>query len=159
MSEPVRLEIGEIAPDFELQNQDGKKFKLSSLRGKKVILYFFPAALTPGCTREASDFNDSLGYFKKAGYTVVSVSPDSVAKLKKFQAAENLKFPLLSDEDIAAHKLYGAFGEKALYGRLYKGVLRSTIVIDEAGVITLALYRVKATGHVAMLKRKMGLEA
>ena len=159
MTDPVQLNVGDVAPLFELQDQDGKTFKLESLRGQKVILYFFPAALTPGCTKEACDFNDNLASLKAAGYTVIAVSPDKVAKLKKFQETENLKFPLLSDEDIAVHKLYGAFGEKALYGRLYKGVLRSTIVIDENGVITLALYKVKATGHVAMLRKKLGLDA
>lgn len=159
MTEPVQLNVGDVAPVFELPDQDGKAFKLDSLRGQKVILYFFPAALTPGCTKEACDFNDNLASLKAAGYTVIAVSPDKVAKLKKFQATENLNFPLLSDEDIAVHKLYGAFGEKALYGRLYKGVLRSTIVIDEQGVITLALYKVKATGHVAMLRKKLGLDA
>lgn len=159
MDEPIQLTAGEVAPVFELLDQDGKPFKLDSLRGQKVILYFFPAALTPGCTKEACDFNDNLASFKAAGYTVISVSPDKIAKLKKFQEAEHLNFPLLSDEDIAVHKMYGAYGEKALYGRLYKGVLRSTIVIDEQGVITHALYRVKATGHVNMLRKRIGLDA
>jgi peroxiredoxin Q/BCP len=159
MTEANQLNAGDVAPVFELQDQDGKPFNLEALRGQKVILYFYPAASTPGCTKEACDFNDNLPSLAAAGYTIVGVSPDKVAKLKKFQEAENLHFTLLSDEDIAIHKLYGAFGEKSLYGKLYKGVLRSTIVIDEAGVITLALYKVKATGHVAMLRKKLGLDA
>ena len=159
MTEAIQLNVGEVAPLFEALDQDGKPFKLESLRGKKVILYFYPAASTPGCTKEACDFNDNLPSLAAAGYTIIGVSPDKVAKLKKFQEAEHLNFTLLSDEDIAVHMLYGAFGEKSLYGRLYKGVLRSTIVIDENGVITLALYKVKATGHVAMLRKKLGLDA
>lgn len=159
MSDVAQLTEGALAPTFEVADQDGKPFKLESLRGQKVILYFYPAASTPGCTKEACDFNDNLASFKAAGYTVIAVSPDKMAKLKKFQETEHLNFPLLSDEDIAVHKLYGAYGEKALYGRLYKGVLRSTIVIDEDGVITHALYRVKATGHVNMLRKRIGLDA
>ena len=157
MDEPIQLTAGEVAPVFELPDQDGKPFKLDSLRGQKVILYFFPAALTPGCTKEACDFNDNLASFKAAGYTVISVSPDKIAKLKKFQEAEHLNFPLLSDPELEVHKAYGAYGVKKLYGREYTGVLRSTFAIDENGVITLALYNVKATGHVVMLRKLLGI--
>ena len=159
MTEFAQLNEGDAAPTFTLADQDGNPFALESLRGQKVIVYFFPAALTPGCTKEACDFNDNLNTLKAAGYTVVGISPDSVAKLKKFHTTEHLNFTLLSDEDIAVHKSYGAFGEKALYGRLYKGVLRSTIVLDEKGTIELALYKVKATGHVAMLRKRLGIDA
>jgi peroxiredoxin Q/BCP len=159
MTEFPQLNAGDLAPSFTVLDQDGNEFSLESLRGQKVILYFYPAASTPGCTKEACDFNDNLGSLKAAGYTVIGISPDKVAKIKKFHEAENLNFALLSDEDIAVHKAYGAFGEKSLYGRLYKGVLRSTIVIDESGIITMALYKVKATGHVAMLRKRLGLDA
>lgn len=158
MSDVAQLTEGAVAPTFEVADQDGKPFKLESLRGQKVILYFYPAASTPGCTKEACDFNDNLNSLKAAGYTVVGISPDSVAKIKKFHTKENLNFTLLSDEDIAVHKSYGAFGEKSLYGRLYKGVLRSTIVLDTDGKVELALYNVKATGHVAMLRKKLGID-
>ena len=159
MTEFSQLNVGDQAPNFTVLDQDGNEFSLESLRGQKVILYFYPAASTPGCTKEACDFNDNLASLKAAGYTVVGISPDKVAKVKKFHTEEHLGFTLLSDEDIAVHKAYGAFGEKSLYGRLYKGVLRSTIVIDEAGIITMALYKVKATGHVAMLRKRLGLDA
>ena len=159
MTEFAQLTEGDAAPTFTLADQDGNPFALESLRGQKAIVYFYPAASTPGCTKEACDFNDSLNTFKAAGYTVIGVSPDSVAKLKKFHTNEHLNFTLLSDEDIAVHKTYGAFGEKSLYGRLYKGVLRSTIVLDEKGVVTMALYKVKATGHVAMLRKRLGIDA
>lgn len=159
MSEVAQLTEGAFAPTFEVADQDGKPFKLESLRGQKVILYFYPAASTPGCTKEACDFNDNLNSLKAAGYTVVGISPDSVAKIKKFHEKEGLNFTLLSDDGIAVHKSYGAFGEKSLYGRLYKGVLRSTIVLDENGKVELALYNVKATGHVTMLRKKLGIDA
>ena len=153
----VRLEEGDKAPAFKLLDQDGNKVSLSEYKGQKVILYFYPAASTPGCTKEACDFNDNLNPLKKAGYTVLGVSPDAVAKLKKFETSQKLNFKLLSDEDKAVHVLYGAFGKKVLYGREYEGVLRSTFVIDEKGKIALALYNVKATGHVAMLRKQLGI--
>lgn len=153
----ANLEIGDKAPVFTVLDQDGKKVKLSDYKGKKVILYFYPAASTPGCTKEACDFNDNLNPFKKAGYTVLGISPDPVTKLKKFQTNQDLNFPLLSDEDLEVHKIYGAYGAKKLYGREYVGVIRSTFVIDEKGKIELALYNVKATGHVASLKTKLGI--
>ena len=151
------LEIGDKAPAFKVLDQDGNKVSLADYKGSKVILYFYPAAMTSGCTKEACDFNENLNSLKKAGYVVLGVSPDPIAKLKKFQQAEGLKFSLLSDEDLELHKTYGAYGAKKLYGREYVGVIRSTFVIDEKGKITLPLYNVKATGHVAMLKSKLGL--
>lgn len=151
------LEIGDKAPAFTVLDQDGNKVKLTDYKGKKVILYFYPAASTPGCTKEACDFNDNLNPFKKAGYLVLGISPDSVAKLKKFQTNQDLNFPLLSDEDLEVHKLYGAYGKKKLYGREYVGVIRSTFVIDEKGKLELALYNVKATGHVKSLKAQLGI--
>jgi thioredoxin-dependent peroxiredoxin len=156
MAELKKLEIGKKAPDFTLTNHDGTKVKLSTLLGKKVIVYFFPAALTPGCTKEATDFNENLKAFEKAGYEVLAVSPDSVEKMQQFQKAHKLKFKLLADENLAVHKKYGAYGTKSMYGRTYEGVLRSTFAIDEAGKIELALYNVKATGHVDSLRKQLG---
>jgi peroxiredoxin Q/BCP len=157
MSEYPRLNIGETAPDFSLLNQDAKTVNISDYRGKKVILYFYPAASTPGCTKEACDFNDALNPLEAAGYTVIGISPDETPKLAKFKQAQDLNFELLSDVDKAVRQAYGAFGEKTLYGRVYTGVLRSTFVLDENGVIQLALYNVKATGHVAMLRKQLGI--
>lgn len=151
-----RLEEGTKAPSFTLLNQDGDKVKLTDFKGQKVIVYFFPAASTPGCTKEACDFNDNLNPLKAAGYTVVGISKDPIKKLKKFHTDQKLNFVLLSDESLDAHKLYGAYGAKVLYGRPYEGVLRSTFVIDEKGKITLPLYNVKATGHVTMLRKQLG---
>jgi len=157
MAELKKLEAGDKAPDFTLVNHDGAKLKLSSFKGNKVIVYFFPAALTPGCTKEATDFNENLKALNKAGYEVLAISPDGVAKMAKFQQAHKLKFPLLADEDLAVHKKYGAFGQKSMYGRTYEGVLRSTFVVDEKGKIELALYNVKATGHVDSLRKQLGI--
>lgn len=153
----VRLESGVKAPAFSLPNQAEKPVSLASLAGQKVIVYFYPAAATPGCTKEACDFEESLNVFTGAGYTVVGISPDKPAKLAKFAASEGLHFDLLSDEDLAVHKAYGAYGLKKLYGREYEGVLRSTFVLDEKGVVTQALYNVKATGHVVMLRKLLGI--
>lgn len=155
MAELKKLEIGDKAPDFTLVNHDGTKVKLSGFKGQKVIVYFFPAALTPGCTKEATDFNDNLKSLTKAGYQVLGVSPDSVDKMAKFQAAHKLKFPLLADEDLAVHKKYGAFGTKSMYGRTYEGVLRSTFVVNGKGILELALYNVRATGHVESLRKQL----
>jgi peroxiredoxin Q/BCP len=152
-----RLAEGDKAPGYELQNQDGETLKFSALAGKKAIVYFYPAASTPGCTKEACEFEENLGPLEEAGYTVVGISPDAPAKLKKFQTSQDLHFELLSDPDMTVHKAWGAFGTKSLYGRIYKGVIRSTFVIDEKGKITLALYNVKATGHVQMLRGKLGI--
>ncbi|MEY5004593.1 MAG: hypothetical protein RLZZ594_623 [Actinomycetota bacterium] len=157
MSELQKLEVGTTAPAFTVLDQDGKSVSLADFKGKKTILYFFPAASTPGCTKEACDFNDNLNPFKDAGYTVLGISPDPVKKLKTFQVNQELNFPLLSDPELEVHKAYGAYGVKKLYGREYTGVLRSTFAIDENGVITLALYNVKATGHVVMLRKLLGI--
>ena len=153
----MRLEAGQKAPAFTLNNHDGKPFSLSSFAGKKAIVYFYPAASTPGCTKEACDFQDHLGELTSAGYSVVGISPDKIAKIAKFHKDQSLHFDLLSDEALEVHKAYGAYGTKKLYGREYQGVLRSTFVIDEKGVLTHALYNVKATGHVEMLKKLLGL--
>jgi Peroxiredoxin len=157
MPELKRLETGDKAPDFTLTNQDSKTIKLSELLGQKVIVYFFPAALTPGCTKEATDFNDNLKDLTKSGFEVLGISPDPVDKMMKFQEAHNLKFQLLSDADLKVHKTYGAYGTKSMYGKTYEGVLRSTFVVDERGTLELALYNVKATGHVDNLREQLGI--
>jgi peroxiredoxin Q/BCP len=156
---PSRLEAGDTAPDFTLVDQSGAERSLSGLRGERVILYFYPEAGTPGCTTQACDFRDNLNSLKSAGYTVLGVSRDTPAKLARFAEAEGLNFTLLSDADKAVHELYGAWGEKSLYGKTVTGVLRSTFVIDEQGILTFALYNVKATGHVASLRKKLKLDA
>lgn len=157
MTHLVRLEAGLPAPDFTLPDQDGRPVTLSSLRGRKVILYFYPEADTPGCTTEACDFRDNLATLGSAGYTVYGVSRDELPKLQAFAAGHGLSYPLLSDPDRHVHELYRTWGEKSLYGKTVTGVLRSTFVIDENGIITLPLYNVKATGHVATLKKKLKL--
>ncbi len=154
-----RLEPGDTAPGFTLLDQDGNPVTLDAFRGRKVILYFYPEAMTPGCTTQACDFRDNLGSLAKAGYVLLGVSRDAPAKNKRFAEQDHLTFPLLSDPDRAVHEAYGVWGEKQLYGKTVTGVLRSTFVIDEDGRIELALYNVKATGHVAMLKKKLGLAA
>ena len=153
----VRLEPGDKAPAFTLENHLGEKVSLTDLQGKKAIVYFYPAASTPGCTKEACDFNDNLTWIKPAGYEVVGISPDSIAKIEKFHKSQGLQFDLLSDPELGVHKAFGAYGTKKLYGREYQGVLRSTFVLDEKGIVTLALYNVKATGHVEMLRKLLGL--
>ena len=153
----TRLEAGQQAPTFTLPDQNGNPVSLSDYAGKKVILYFYPAASTPGCTKQACDFRDSLASLAASGYVVLGVSKDAPAKLKKFETNENLTFPLLSDPELTVHNLYATYGEKSMYGKTVMGVIRSTFVIDEGGKIELALYNVKATGHVASLKGKLGL--
>ncbi|MET4583457.1 peroxiredoxin Q/BCP [Conyzicola nivalis] len=155
----TKLEIGTKAPAFSLKDQDGASVSLSDFEGQKVIVYFYPAAGTPGCTTQACDFRDNINSLKSAGYQVLGVSKDKVEDLKKFQAEQGLNFPLLSDLDLDVHNAYGAYGEKNLYGKLVTGVLRSTFVLDETGTIELALYNVKATGHVASLRKKLGVDA
>lgn len=157
MTSLQRLEAGQPAPDFTLPDQDGTPISLSSLRGQKVILYFYPEADTPGCTTEACDFRDNLATLGSAGYAVYGVSRDDLAKLQVFASGHGLSYPLLSDSDRSVHELYGVWGEKSLYGKTVTGVIRSTFVIDEDGVITLPVYNVKATGHVTALKKKLGL--
>jgi len=154
----VSLEAGSAAPDFTLSDKDGKAHSLSDYRGQKVILYFYPAASTPGCTTQACDFRDNMASLQAAGYVVLGLSKDKLPALQKFALNENLGFPLLSDEDLTVHNAYGSFGEKSMYGKTVMGVIRSTFVVDENGLIEHALYNVKATGHVVMLRKKLGLE-
>ncbi|WP_062465770.1 thioredoxin-dependent thiol peroxidase [Demequina maris] len=151
-----RLSVGDTAPDFTAPTDNGT-FTLADLRGKKVILYFYPAAMTPGCTTEACDFRDSLDALNAAGYDVVGISKDSPAKLAQFREKEGLTFTLVSDEDLAIQNLYAAWGMKKLYGKEVEGSIRSTVVVDEDGKVALAQYNVKATGHVAKLRRDLKL--
>ncbi len=153
-----KLEAGQKAPSFSLSDKDGQTVSLSDYAGKKVILYFYPAASTPGCTTQACDFRDNMASLQAEGYTVLGVSKDDLPALQKFAEEESLGFPLLSDKDLATHHAYGAYGEKSMYGKTVTGVIRSTFVIDENGEIEHALYNVKATGHVASLRKKLGLE-
>lgn len=154
----TRLAPGDKAPDFTLPTADGGSLTLSDLRGKSVVVYFYPAAMTPGCTTQACDFRDSLAALQAAGYTVVGVSPDPVERLAEFAAQENLTYPLVSDVDRTVMTEWGAHGEKKLYGKTVTGVIRSTVVVDPDGVVTLAQYNVKATGHVAKLRRDLGID-
>lgn len=153
----TRLTEGTPAPDFSLTDKEGNVVTLASLRGHKVILYFYPAASTPGCTTQACDFRDSMASLQGAGYTVLGVSKDKGPALQKFASDENLGFPLLSDPELEAHGAYGTYGEKSMYGKTVMGVIRSTFVIDEGGTLTHALYNVKATGHVKGLREKLGI--
>ena len=152
-----RLAPGDPAPDFTLPSDTGESVSLSALRGRKVIVYFYPAAMTPGCTTQACDFSESLGSLRSVGYEVLGVSPDSPAKLASFRERDSLGITLLSDSDRSVVTAYGAFGEKKLYGKTVEGVIRSTFVIDDKGVVEVAQYGVKATGHVAKLRRDLGL--
>lgn len=152
-----RLAPGDLAPDFSLPDADGNLVSLAGLRGQRVIVYFYPAAATPGCTKQACDFRDNLASFADEGFAVVGISPDKPAKLATFRTNQELNFPLLSDVDKATLTAYGAYGEKKLYGKTVVGVIRSTFVIDVDGKIELAQYAVKATGHVAKLRRDLGL--
>jgi len=155
----TRLSPGDTAPDFTLTSDTGDEVTLSGLRGRKVIVYFYPAAMTPGCTKQACDFTDSLDSLKGAGYEVLGISPDKPEKLAKFRARDNLTLTLLSDPERETLAAYGAFGEKKLYGKVVEGVIRSTFVVDEEGKVELAQYNVKATGHVSKLRRDLGLDA
>ncbi len=152
-----RLEPGQPAPDFTLVDQDDRTVSLHDLRGAPAILFFYPAAMTPGCTTEACDFRDSLAPLQAAGYAVVGISRDDPAKLRAFRERDGLTYPLLSDPDHAVHEAYGAWGEKMNYGKLVEGVIRSTVIIDADGVVTHALYNVKATGHVARIRTLLGV--
>jgi thioredoxin-dependent peroxiredoxin len=152
----TKLAPGDAAPDFTLPDADGNEVSLSSFRGQRVIVYFYPAAMTPGCTKQACDFRDSLADLNGAGITVLGISPDKPAKLAKFREKEGLNFPLLSDPDHTALEAYGAYGEKKLYGKVTVGVIRSTFVVGADGKIEKALYGVKATGHVARLRAEVG---
>jgi len=152
-----KLAPGDKAPDFTLPDADGKLVSLSSLRGQQVIVYFYPAAMTPGCTTQACDFRDNLSSLAAAGVAVLGISPDAPAKLVKFRDRDHLTFPLLSDPDHKVLEAYGAWGEKTLYGKKTVGVIRSTFVIDPGGTVAKAYYNVKATGHVARLRTELGI--
>ncbi|ABD10296.1 Peroxiredoxin [Frankia casuarinae] len=155
----ARLVPGDIAPDFTLPDSEGNEVSLASYRGRRVVVYFYPAASTPGCTKQACDFRDSLAQLDNAGIDVLGISPDKPAKLVKFRDAEALTFPLLSDPERKVLAAYGAFGEKTMYGKKTIGVIRSTFVIGTDGTIEVAQYNVRATGHVAKLLRDLGLAA
>jgi peroxiredoxin Q/BCP len=155
--ESPRLSPGDPAPDFTLLDDRGGPVSLSDLRGQKVIVYFYPAAMTPGCTKQACDFTDSLDSLRASGYEVLGISPDKPEKLAKFRERDSLTIRLLSDPDRSVLTAWGAYGEKTMYGKKVQGVIRSTFVVDEAGRIELASYNVKATGHVAKLRRDLGL--
>lgn len=152
-----RLQPGDTAPDFTLPDAEGKQVSLASHRGRKVIVYFYPAALTPGCTKQACDFTDNLDLLAGQGYDVIGVSPDKPEKLAKFRDKEDLKVTLVGDPEKETLAAYGAFGEKKLYGKTVTGVIRSTVVVDEEGKVAQAFYNVKATGHVAKLIKDLGL--
>jgi peroxiredoxin Q/BCP len=150
-----RLKPGDPAPTFTLPDADGNPVSLADYRGRRVVLYAYPAASTPGCTKQACDFRDSLAELNGAGLDVIGISPDKPAKLAKFRDAEGLTFPLVSDPDKAVLTEYGAFGEKQMYGKTVTGVIRSTFVIGADGNIELAQYNVRATGHVAKLRKDL----
>ena len=154
-----RLSPGDPAPDFTLTSDTGDQVRLKDLRGQKVIVYFYPAAMTPGCTKEACDFTDSLDSLKASGYEVLGISPDKPEKLARFRERDSLTITLLSDPDRRVMNDYGAFGLKKLYGKEVEGVIRSTFVVDEQGKVQIAQYNVKATGHVAKLRKDLGLAA
>ena len=153
----MTLDIGTPAPKFTLKNQDDKEVSLADFEGEKVIVYFYPAASTPGCTTQACDFRDNINSLKSLGYQVLGISPDEPKKLKKFQEKEGLNFELLSDPDNSIQQAYGAYGEKSMYGKTYMGTIRSTFVLDENQNLSHAFYNVKAKGHIAFLKEKLGI--
>jgi len=152
-----RLAPGDVAPDFTLPDADGNLVSLSALRGQRVIVYFYPAAMTPGCTKQACDFTESMPALEKVGLTVLGISPDAPAKLVKFREKEGITFPLLSDQDKSVLAAYGAYGEKVNYGKKIMGVIRSTFVIGADGRVEKAYYAVKAAGHVERLRKDLGV--
>lgn len=153
----MKLETGAPAPNFSLSDGEGKTWTLDELKGQKVVLYFYPADDTPGCTAQACDFRDTSSVWKEAGYTVLGVSPQGAESHQNFTSKHSLNFPLLVDEGHAVAEAYGAWGERTNYGKTYEGIIRSTFVIDEDGNISEAQYNVKATGHVARLQAALGL--
>ena len=157
MAPTPRLEMGDEAPAFSLPDADGNTVSLADYRGRKVIVYFYPAASTPGCTKQACDFRDNLRELGDAGLDVIGISPDKPAKLAKFRDDQGLTFPLLSDPDRAVLTAWGAYGEKTMYGKTVQGVIRSTFMVDEQGRIALAQYNVRATGHVGKLRRDLSV--
>ncbi len=152
-----RLAPGQPAPDFTLPASDGSTVSLATFRGRHVIVYFYPAAMTPGCTKQACDFRDSLASLQAAGYAVVGISPDRPARLARFAQRDSLTFPLLSDPDHEVLQAWGARGEKTRYGKTRVGVIRSTVVVGPDGTVKLAEYNVRATGHVASLRKTLGV--
>ncbi|WP_426118570.1 thioredoxin-dependent thiol peroxidase [Kocuria sp. LHG3120] len=154
----ARLEPGSPAPDFSLPDAQGRTVSLADHRGRRVVVYFYPKASTPGCTTQACDFRDSLERFAADGFAVLGISPDSPEALARFADAEFLTFPLLSDPDHRVAEAYGAWGEKKNYGKTYEGLVRSTVVVGPEGEVELAQYNVRASGHVAKLRRDLGLE-
>ncbi|UOQ55861.1 thioredoxin-dependent thiol peroxidase [Leucobacter allii] len=157
MTDRALLEAGTEAPAFTLPDQDGRSRSLADYRGERVILFFYPEAMTPGCTTEACDFRDSTAPLEAAGYRVLGISRDAVEKLRRFADRDGLEYPLLSDPELSVHHAYGAYGEKNSYGRIIEGVIRSTFVIDAEGRVAHALYNVKATGHVARVRKLLGI--
>lgn len=153
-----RLTAGDTAPDFTLDDSKGNAVSLSDYRGENVVVYFYPAASTPGCTTEACDFRDNLNSLKSAGYTVLGVSPDPIKKIAKFADDQSLNFPLLSDEDHSVAEAWGAWGEKNNYGKVSEGLIRSTVVVDGEDKVSLAQYNVRAKGHVDKLRRNLGID-
>ncbi len=153
----VRLQPGDKAPDFALADADENTVRLADFAGRMLVVYFYPAALTPGCTKQACDFRDNLSVLDGSGYAVVGISPDKPAKLRKFRETHELTFPLLSDPDHEVLAAYGAWGEKQLYGKTVTGVIRSTVVVDGEARVAAAFYNVKATGHVAKLLRDLSI--
>ena len=156
---PERLIAGDPAPAFTLKNSEGQDVSLGDFLGRSTVVYFYPAASTPGCTKQACDFRDSLASLQSAGYEVVGISPDPVDKLARFSAAEGLDFPLLSDPDHTVAEAYAAWGEKKNYGKTYQGLIRSTVVVDPEGKVAVAQYNVRATGHVAKLRRDLKIDS
>ena len=155
--EAQRLAPGDPAPEFTLPDADGRDVALESYRGRRVVVYFYPAAATPGCTTQACDFRDNLGDFSAAGLEVLGVSPDRQEALRAFRDAQGLTFPLLSDPERSVLTAYGAWGEKTTYGRTVTGVIRSTVVVAADGTVEAAYYGVRARGHVDKLRRELGL--
>ena len=153
----TRLSVGDVAPAFTLTSDTGEQVSLADYAGCKTIVYFYPAAMTPGCTKQACDFTDSLSSLQAAGYEVIGISPDKPEKLAKFREKDGLTITLLSDPDKTVLGQWGAFGEKTMYGKTVTGVIRSTFVVGEDGKLELAQYNVKATGHVAKLRRDLGV--
>ncbi|NIJ04119.1 thioredoxin-dependent thiol peroxidase [Frigoribacterium faeni] len=154
----TKLEKGAAAPAFTLDDESGSPVSLSDFAGRRVIVYFYPAASTPGCTTQACDFRDNINSLASSGYQVLGVSKDAPEALRRFKDEQGLNFPLLSDPELTVHEAYGAWGEKNNYGRVVTGTIRSTFVLDESGAVELPLYNVKATGHVASLRKKLGLD-
>lgn len=152
-----RLQPGDTAPAFTLPDADGNEVSLADHKGRKVIVYFYPAALTPGCTKQACDFTDNLDVLASAGYDVIGISPDKPEKLAKFREKESLKVTLAGDPDKTTIEAYGAYGEKKNYGKTYMGVIRSTVIVDEEGKVERALYNVRAAGHVAKIIKDLGI--